>query len=350
LEFVWISGGWDADQDGVMEGIQHNTMDVEYCGPNPQMTIYYLGALRSMAGISDYLGDVQFAAKCKKLFDSGSKWTDQNLFNGEYYIQKIKILGKEYQRPELILGNRGAWENNFSNPIYQLGEGCLVDQLVGQYLSHTAGLGYLVKKEHIAKTLQSILKYNYRANLSDHFNCNRGFALGNEAGLLMVHYPKDRPAQPFPYFSEVMTGFEYAAAVGMLQEGQTENGLKCIRTTRSRYDGRKRNPFNEAEYGNHYGRAMASWSAVLALTGFQYSGVTKEMKFKDVTGECFWSNGYAYGTVDISKKENDRIVTLCVLNGKIDISKITIEGFGSATIEKVVVPGRKEILKIKTGV
>ena len=35
LEFCWIPGGWDADRDGVMEGCQHNTMDVEYYGPNP---------------------------------------------------------------------------------------------------------------------------------------------------------------------------------------------------------------------------------------------------------------------------------------------------------------------------
>ena len=48
LSYAWIKGGWDGDQDGVMEGVQHNTMDVEYYGPNPQMTIWYLGALRAM--------------------------------------------------------------------------------------------------------------------------------------------------------------------------------------------------------------------------------------------------------------------------------------------------------------
>ena len=48
LSYAWKKGGWDGNQDGVMEGVQHNTMDVEYYGPNPQMTIWYLGALRAM--------------------------------------------------------------------------------------------------------------------------------------------------------------------------------------------------------------------------------------------------------------------------------------------------------------
>ena len=47
-----------------------------------------------------------------------------------------------------------------------------------------------------------------------------------------------------PADTEVMTGFEYTAAVGMLYEGQTDDGLRCIRNIRDRYDGRKRNPFN----------------------------------------------------------------------------------------------------------
>jgi hypothetical protein len=196
-------------------------------------------------------------------------------------------------------------------------------------------LGYLVKKENVAKTLQSIMKYNYVADLSDHFNDFRSFALGNEAALLMASYPKSRPANPFPYFTEVMTGFEYTAAIGMLYEGQTDDGLKCISNIRNRYDGQKRSPFDEAECGHHYGRAMASWSAVLALTGFHYSGVNKEIKFGDITGKYFWSNGYSYGTVDISRSGSSRILTLKVLNGKIDISKITINAFGSSSLKSL---------------
>ncbi len=105
----------------------------------------------------------------------------------------------------------------------------------------------------------------------------RSFAVAGESALLMASYPRERPANPFPYFGEVMTGFEYTAAVGMLYEGMTDEGLQSIRDVRARYDGLKRNPFDEAECGHHYARAMASWAAVLALTGFRYSAVTREL-------------------------------------------------------------------------
>ena len=57
LEFCWIEGGWDADRDGVMEGCQHNTMDVEYFGPNPEIGGWYLAALRAGEEMAAYLGE-----------------------------------------------------------------------------------------------------------------------------------------------------------------------------------------------------------------------------------------------------------------------------------------------------
>lgn len=333
LSYAWKKGGWDGDQDGVMEGVQHNTMDVEYYGPNPQMTIWYLGALRAMEEMALYMKDKELSAKCRKLFLNGSKWTDENLFNGEYYVHRIIVPKKEDIPEEQLVGMGSA---DYGNPDYQLGEGCLVDQLVGQYLAHVCGLGYLVKKENVAKTLESIMKYNYRSDLSDHFNCFRSYALGNEAALLMASYPKSRPVNPFPYFTEVMTGFEYTAAIGMLFEGQTENGLKCISNIRNRYDGQKRSPFDEAECGHHYGRAMASWSAVPALTGFHYSAVTNEMSFSDKRGIIFWSDGYSYGTAEITNDSSGtkRDIKIKVLNGSIDIDKIIVPGVGSNVSKK----------------
>lgn len=77
LAFAWIKGGWDANQDGVMEGCQHNTMDVEYYGPNPQMEFWYLGALRAAQEMARFMKDKEFETKCATLFRNGSKWTDE---------------------------------------------------------------------------------------------------------------------------------------------------------------------------------------------------------------------------------------------------------------------------------
>ena len=339
VEFCWIPGGWDADKDGVMEGCQHNTMDVEYYGPNPQMGIWYLGALRAAEEMARRVGDNEFASTCKDLFERGSKWLDGNLFNGEYYVHQVRPPKDESQIAASLLVGMGAKDP--TNPDYQLGAGCLVDQLVGQFMAHVCGLGYLVDQEHVRTTLDSIMKYNYRDNLYGHFNCMRSFALGDEAVLLMADYPKDRPNNPFPYFSEVMTGFEYTAAVGMLYEGQTGPGLKCIKNVRDRYDGQKRSPFDEAECGHHYARAMASWAAVLALTGFQYSGVDKTMTFAPKEGRYFWSNGYAWGTCSMKKAGRGMNVELTVLQGQVTLSKFTLQGLGSTTF--------KEPLAVPTG-
>lgn len=327
LEFCWIEGGWDADKDGVMDGCQHNTMDVEYYGPNPQMGLWYLGALRAAEEIARHQGDTTFAATCRRLFENGSRWIDENLFNGEYYEHHIRPpKDRSAIAPALLVGMGAA---DPTQPDYQLGSGCLVDQLVGQYTAHVCGLGYLVRPDHVRKTLASIMKYNYRDGMHDHFNCMRSFAMGDESALLMASYPKDRPENPFPYFSEVMTGFEYTAAIGMLQEGLIDDGLTCIASIRDRYDGRRRSPFDEAECGHHYARAMASWAAVPALTGFLYSGVDRTMTFANTEGNHFWSNGDAWGTCAIERTRDSAKITMAVLHGRLDLAEFRLTGFGN---------------------
>jgi hypothetical protein len=200
-------------------------------------------------------------------------------------------------------------------------------------MAHVCDLGYLTNPKHVSATLESIMKYNYKSSLADHFNCLRTFALGNEAALLMASYPRGRPANPFPYFTEVMTGFEYTAAIGMLYEGQMENGLQCIGSIRNRYDGMKRNPFDEAECGHHYGRAMISWAELLALTGFHYSAVDQQLTIAPKNGSCFWSNGYAYGSIHQKTQGTKRLVTISSLRGDMSFKSLRLTGFGEARFE-----------------
>ena len=312
LSYAWIEHGWDGNQDGVMEGAQHNTMDVEYYGPNPQMGFWYMGALRAGEEMALAMKDKGFATKCRRLFEQGSAWMDAHLFNGEYYEHKI-TAPKTFEF--LDMDNPDT-----SIPDFQLGRGCLVDQLVGQYMAHVCDLGYLGVPGHIRTAISSVMKYNFVPNFSRHFNNMRSYVMGNEAGLLMASWPKGRLEVPFPYFAEVMTGFEYCAVVEMLYEGLEDEALTCIRAIRDRHDGAKRNPFSEAECGHHYARSMASWGTVLAYSDFHYSGVTQTMHFTDRPGTYFWSNGEAWGTVTIDTQE----VTLELLFGKLSLKQLFI--------------------------
>jgi uncharacterized protein (DUF608 family) len=305
LSFAWKEKGWDGDRDGVMEGSQHNTMDVSYFGPNPQMGFWYMGALRAAEEMAKAMKDKAFAKECRRLFEAGSAWMDAHLFNGEYYEHKITD-------PETFAF---LPEDSDKIPPFQLGKGCLVDQLVGQYMAHICGLGYLADKDHIRQTLESVMKYNFVPDVSALFNNMRSYVMGHEAALLMASWPKGRLEVPFPYFPEAMTGFEYCAATGMLYEGMEAEGLRCIEAIRERFDGARRNPFNEPECGHHYARSMASWSAVLALSDFHYSGVDKRFHITGKPGKWFWSNGSAWGTVTVT----DGKAVLEVIEGSLQL-------------------------------
>jgi len=257
------------------------------------------------------MGDTAFAELCRRLFDGGSRSIDASLFNGEYYVQHIRGIPKDQIAPGTF---SGGTIRNPEQPDYQVGDGCLVDQLAGQYFAGVAGLGSLLDPVHIRATAASIRKYNYKPALFHQQAVQRVFALNDEAGLVICDYARGRrPRIPFPYFGELMTGFEYSAAVLMLQQGLIREGLEAIAAIRRRHDGERRNPWDEAECGHHYARAMASWSAVIALSGFQYSGVTRRLAFRPLVNQTafssFWSAPCAWGRFTQTKSSATLLVT-----------------------------------------
>jgi uncharacterized protein (DUF608 family) len=260
IQYAWVQGGWDADRDGVMEGAQHNTYDVEFFGANPLCTVWYLAALEAVARLADVSDDKDFAISCRSLREKGAKWVDLHLYNGSYYFQIPKDPNGPLE-PMTVAGDGGS----SSADRYQVGNGCLVDQLVGQYKANRAGLGDLLDRYHLANASLEIFKNNYNASLQDHYNSMRTFAYADEAGTVICSYPQGgRPKIPFPYWSECMTGFEYQLAVLLLDYGHREEAQRVVQAIRIRHDGKRRNPFNEPECGSFYARAMASWALLEA--------------------------------------------------------------------------------------
>jgi uncharacterized protein (DUF608 family) len=344
IEFCWVPGGWDANRDGVMEGVQHNTYDVEFYGPNPLCGVYYLAALRAAEEMARAMGDTS-ASEYRRLFESGSRWLDENLFNGEYYIQQIR----GYKPNEIAAGLRsGMGADDPEHPQYQLGDGCLVDQLLGQYLSYVAGLGALLKPENMQSALDSIYNYNHKPALYNHDCVQRTFALNDEAAMVICDYGKgERPKIPFPYYAEVMTGFEHSTAALMLYSGMIDRGVACVADIRRRYDGVRRNPWDEAECGHHYARAMASWSSLLALSGFRYRGVGRRViaapPAQKTHFRCFWSAGGSWGSFALEPAR----FTLGVTEGGLPVRVVEFAGSGRGKQSTVEVAGRNLKHKIE---
>lgn len=321
IEFAWVPGGWDADKDGVLEGVQHTTYDVEFYGPNPQCGIFYLGALRAGEEMARAAGDTASAAEYRAVFERGSQWIDANLFNGEFYIQKIRGIAKDKIAPNLVSDMGSA---NTETPEYQVGGGCLLDQLIGQYLAEVAGLGPLVSTANVHKTLESIWRYNYKRTLAGFDNVQRTYVLNDEPALMVCDYGRaERPHVPFPYYAESWTGEEYLAAAHLLFAGMTREGVEAVRNVRARYDGERRNPWNEPECGHHYVRAMSSWSTLLAASGFRYHGGEQSIAINAAPGfHCFWSTATGWGTFRVTAAG----ATLRVDHGTLAVRTATVNG------------------------
>jgi non-lysosomal glucosylceramidase len=334
LEFAWVPGGWDSDRDGVMEGVQHNTYDVEFYGPNPMCGIYYLGALKAGEEMARAARDTASAETYKKLFEKGSKWIDTYLFNGEFYFQKVSGFRKD-EIAKNLRSDMGS--ENTEVPEYQVGGGCLADQLIGQYLVEVGGMGPLVSPENIRKTLRSIFKYNYKPTLASHDNVERTYALNEEAAVVVCDYGKaERPHIPFPYYAEAWTGQEYLVAALMMNWGMVKEGVECVENVRARFDGEKRNPWDEPECGHHYARAMSSWSTVIALSGFLYDGIAAAVvavpKIPHDNFQCFWSTGTGWGTFSLRKQAGRAELAIKVLKGTLACRSCEIAVPGTAAL------------------
>jgi hypothetical protein len=100
----------------------------------------------------------------------------------------------------------------------------------------------------------------------------------------------------------VWTGIEYQVASHLMAMGLVKEGLDIVRTTRDRYDGRVRNPFDEYECGHWYARAMSSYALLQVLSGARYDAVEKILYIHPaIPGDfrSFFSTASGYGTIGV---------------------------------------------------
>jgi uncharacterized protein (DUF608 family) len=318
---------WDPRHTGALEEPHHNTYDIEFWGPDGMCTSFYLGALRAAVLMGAALGDR--VPVYEELLEKGRRRMETDLWNGEYFVQRVQWKGLRAGSPlgtKSMVGEyspeaRALLEKE--GPKYQYGEGCLSDGVLGQWMAEVCGVGEVLDPEKTASHLRAVHRHNLKKDLSTHSNPQRPtFAFGAEGGLLLCTWPRGGAlALPFVYSNEVWTGIEYQVASHLMLSGLVEEGLEVVRACRDRYDGRCRNPFDEYECGHWYARAMSSYGLIQGLTGVRYDAVERVLHVEPrIPGDfrSFLSTATGYGTAGVRAGKP----FLDVRSGTIDVARI----------------------------
>lgn len=323
---------WDPRHKGVVEEPHHNTYDIEFWGPDPMCTGFYLGALNAIIAMGAFLG--KDVTVYRSLAEKSRKFLEEDLFDGEYFFQKVVFKGLNAPDPAVAASKSFGGEYSEEarellekeGPKYQYGKGCLSDGILGAWIARMCGIPDIADADKIKSHLLAIHKYNLKKNLSDHANPQRpSYALGNEGGLLLCSWPKGgKPSLPFVYSDEVWTGIEHQVASHLILMGHVPEGLDIVRASRNRYDGRIRNPFNEYECGHWYARALSSYGYLQALTGVRFDAVEKILYIDSRIGDftSFLSVETGFGTVTLKKGE----VFVKAYYGHIPVEKALVAG------------------------
>jgi uncharacterized protein (DUF608 family) len=323
---------WDPDHRGALFEPHHNTYDIEFWGPDGMCTSLYLGALSAFTQMAKAVGRPQEAQPYEELAERSAAFMDEQLFNGEYYEQKVQYADLRNRSFADMVAQVDASSSEMQKllkregPKYQYRTGCISDGVIGAWMARTYGIETPLKRENVRSALKAIFQYNFKTDLSEHANAQRpGYAMGREPGLLLCTWPHGgKPTLPFVYSDEVWTGIEYQVASHLISEGFVQEGLTLVKALRSRYDGRVRNPWNEYECGNYYARAMASYALLGAVSGFRYSAVEKTLWFAPKINlrpfRTFFSTASGFGTLERTQKE----VRIHILEGELGIERLVI--------------------------
>ncbi|MBB3208690.1 uncharacterized protein (DUF608 family) [Rhodopirellula rubra] len=318
----WGIDHWNPNRDGFLQTTQHNTLDGDMTGCSSWIGSLYLSSLEAGARMAEIVGETDTASEYRRIRESGKKLQNEQLWNGEYYIQK---LGEARKQDYL--------------------DGCHIDQVLGEWWAEQVGIDRNFPPERTQQALKSLLKHNFRANFHGQSLKPRQYCEVDDGGMKMITWPNN--PQPIPgmkYGDEVMTGFEYGAAVSLIQNGMLKEGLMVIKVISDRYNGRLRtegvtdmkngpwgysgNPFGDDECGKFYGRSLSVWSALLALQGFVYDGPAGRIGFRPTINPenhaSFFTVAKGYGLFTQNEDSNRMKASLELSEGELKLNEFLL--------------------------
>lgn len=234
----------DGDGDGLPDhDTKRNTYDVwDFSGTPAYIASLWLGALKAAIRLAREMGDEERAAQWQEIYNRGVSSFESKLWNGKYYM---------------------LWKDEATGTQ---DECCMTDQMSGDWFCGIMGWGSICKPDRIRKALSNIVRHNFRP---DH-------------GLINASYPEGVPER-LPTHGNMQaeatwTGIEYTVAAMLIQHGMAGEGLAIVSDIHHRHLQAGRF-WNHVECGDHYYRALSSWTVMLALSGFRLDVPKGELAF-----------------------------------------------------------------------
>lgn len=348
LESVWpktlkameyIITEYDSNVDGMFTGIYNNTLDCVSTGTNSFIGTMYLAALKASSAMAELMGQTNYKTYFDEIYQTGVRNQNQELWDEKlnYYVEKSENL----------------------SDTKSFGNGSVIDMLLGQWWSNQVDLGQIYPEDRTKIALSQIYKNNrFTDPGGPQYSDFRDFLGTGDTGWMMNKFPAQKPENPVLYYDEVMSGFEYSLAATLIQYGMIDEGMDIVKCISDRYDGRLRgadevnmasqatvygtgSPFGEDECGDFYGRAMSSWSILLALQGYIYNGPEKVIGFKPVwkpeAHKSFFTTSDSWGLFSQIQTETDQNVEMIIKYGCVELNKIILRIPIEKNIKNVVV-------------
>ncbi len=227
---------WDLNGDQMpdMNGIMSSYDNFPMYGLASYIHSQWLNTARGMFELAKILNDSEMKSKAEAIYKKAAELMEQHLWNGRYYV-----LANDFQ------GNRGV------------DDGCLTDQIIGQWMAHQSGFGHLLNPDHVQSALRTVLQMSYRPD----------FGLRN---CTWPKYPDLFPIHETDLWVDqantCWTGVELAFASFLMYEDMYDEAIQVVKTVNDRY----RNNglyFDHQEFGGHYFRPMAAWGILNGALG-----------------------------------------------------------------------------------
>ena len=289
IDYILTERDLDHDLMPDMDGIMCSYDNFPMYGLASYIQSQWIAAIALTREAALIMKDQKTLKQATEIFDKGLALMNEKLWNGSYYN-----LSNDYN------GTRGK------------DDGILTDQLIGQWIAHQAGMGYLFPKENVSKSLDAIMKSSFIEDFG-----LRNCTWPQYPELFPIHESNLWVDQANTYWSGVELGF----ASLLLYEGKTTDALKIIKTVDDRHL-KAGLYWDHQEFGGHYYRPLSAWSIINGYLGMgiKNGNFSFDPKIEKENFKVFFSFGN--GTARYQKQNGQ--INIEILSGTMDLSSLSL--------------------------